>query len=122
MKIKKMIWVTFQKAGYHYYPEAATTPNLKDVEYLQHRHRHLFKFRVQIEVFHNDRDLEFIMVKEYCESLFNGKLDINGNSVEMLADTLYANLAEKYPNRDMTIEVSEDGENGCIIEYNLPKQ
>lgn len=117
---KRYIWVTWQQAGFHLYPDAATDENLQDVSYLGNRHRHLFKFRVQIEVFHDDRELEFHQVLNFCESLYaNKKLDIDFKSVEMLADDLYAVLHEKYPNRDMTIEISEDGECGCLIEYPL---
>jgi hypothetical protein len=36
----------------------------------------------------------------------------------MIADDLYTQIAAKYPNRDVWIEVSEDGENGCYVEYN----
>jgi hypothetical protein len=116
--IKKWIWVTFQKAGFHYYPAAQTDITLQDVSYLGARHRHLFKFNVQIEVFHNDRELEFHQVLDYCESLYKDEnLDINHKSVEMLADDLYAVLSTKYPNRDMKITISEDGECGCTIEY-----
>jgi hypothetical protein len=35
----------------------------------------------------------------------------------MLADDLYLQLANRYPDRFMAIEVSEDGECGCRIEY-----
>lgn len=114
---KRWIWVTFQKAGFHRYPDAETNPLLSDVSYLGREHRHLFKFKVQIEVVHNDRDLEFHQVLNYCESLLEGKLNIDYKSVEMLVDDLYIQLAQKYPNRRMKIEVSEDGECGCEIEY-----
>lgn len=120
IKPKRWIWVTWQKAGFHYYPAANTDKNLDDVSYLGNRHRHLFKFRVQIEVFHDDRELEFHQVLNFCESLYaDGQLDINHKSVEMLADDLYAVLHKKYPNRDMVIDISEDGECGCTIEYPL---
>ena len=119
IKTTRYIWVTFQRAGFHYYPAANTDPNLKDVSYLGSRHRHLFKFRVQIEVFHADRELEFHRVLNYCESLFDSSIEINNKSVEMLADDLYNNLNKKYPNRKMIIDVSEDGEAGCSIEYSL---
>jgi hypothetical protein len=36
----------------------------------------------------------------------------------MIADDLYVQIANRYPNRNVTIEVSEDGENGCYIAYN----
>jgi len=114
---ERKIWVTFQKVGFHRYPAAGEDPRLADVSYLANKHRHLFKFKVEIEIFHNDRELEFHQVLNYCESLYDGQLDIDFKSVEMLADDLYIQLAAKYPSRYMAIEVSEDGECGCRIEY-----
>ena len=38
----------------------------------------------------------------------------------MLADQLYSKITDRYPNRDVWVEVSEDGENGCYVEYNIP--
>ena len=35
----------------------------------------------------------------------------------MIADDLYQEIAKRYPNRSIIIEVSEDSENGCVIEY-----
>lgn len=114
----RWIWVTFQKVGFHRYPGAETDPKLTDVSYLGNKHRHLFKFRIQIEIFHNDRELEFHQVLNHCESLFDTKtIELDYKSVEMLADELYVKLAEKYLDRKMKIEVSEDGECGCLIEY-----
>lgn len=113
----RTIWVTFQKSGFHLYPAASTDSSLSDVSYLGQRHRHLFKFKVSIEVFHNDRDLEFHQVLNYCESLFGNNIDINHKSVEMLAEDLYKHLIIRYPDRKMSIEVSEDGECGCLIQF-----
>ena len=116
--IKKWIWVTFQKVGYHLYPAAATDPTLQDVSYLGYKHRHLFKFKIQIEVFHDDREIEFHQFLNFCESMFSSnQIDINHKSVEMLSDDLYSVISQKYPNRDMIITISEDGECGCYIEY-----
>ena len=39
----------------------------------------------------------------------------------MIADDLYDKIAERYPNRNVVIEVAEDGENGCSISYNLTR-
>lgn len=115
---KRSIWVTFQRAGFHKYPAALNDPELADVSYLGLKHRHLFKFRIQIQVFHNDREIEFHQFLNFCESLFDEKtLDIDFKSVEMLADDLYMEISVRYPGRDMVIEVSEDGENGCVIDY-----
>lgn len=115
---KRWIWVTFQKPGFHKYPAAENAPELADVSYLGQRHRHLFKFKVYLEIFHNDRDVEFHQALNFCESLYQEKsLEIDYKSVEMLANDLYQHLVFRYPGRDMKIEVSEDGECGCIIEY-----
>ena len=96
MNKKTNIWVTFRKEGIHKYPAALDDPKLAtgdeyDVSFLGYPHRHIFHFKVGIEVFHDDRDIEFIH--------------------------LYAEINKKYPNRDIEIDVSEDGENGSHTVY-----
>jgi hypothetical protein len=116
---KKMIWVTFQKEGIHKYPAALEDPKLADVSFLGYPHRHIFHFKVTIQVFHDDRDIEFIQFKRWCESLYaDGTLDLNNSSCEMISDALYAQIEAKYSGRDVWIEVSEDNENGSFIRYN----
>jgi hypothetical protein len=120
---KKMIWVTFRKEGIHMYPAAATDPKLKtgdeyDVSFLGTPHRHIFHFKVYIEVFHDDRDIEFIQFKRWLEKLYNqGTLELNFKSCEMISEDLHAEITTKYPNREIWIEVSEDGENGSFIKF-----
>lgn len=58
--MKNFIFVNFQKKGVHCFPDAKTNIRYNDVCYLGNIHRHLFKFKVYIEVFINDRDIEFI--------------------------------------------------------------
>ena len=123
-KAKRQIWVTFQKEGVHCYPAASTDPALAtgdeyDVSFLASPHRHIFHFRVAIDVFHNDRDIEFIQFKRWLENLYQGTLELNYKSCEMIADDLYIQIATRYPNRAVIIDVSEDGENGCVISYDL---
>jgi len=121
----KMIWVTFRKEGIHKYPAALTDPALAtgdeyDVSFLGYPHRHIFHFRVWISVQHNDRDIEFIQFKRWLESLYNGQgstLSLDYKSCEMMSDDLHTIIALKYPNREVWIEVSEDGENGSFIKY-----
>ena len=121
---KRMIFVTFQKEGIHKYPAAATDPSLAtgdeyDVSFLATPHRHIFHFNVAIEVFHNDRDIEFIQFKRWLENLYKGNtLELNYKSCEMISDDLYDQIATRYPDRDIEITVSEDGENGATIYYN----
>jgi len=123
----RQIWVTFQKEGIHCYPAAATDPQLAtgdeyDVSFLGSPHRHIFHFRVAIDVFHNDRDIEFIQFKRWLENLYKDNiLALDYKSCEMIADDLYLQIASRYPNRNVIIEVSEDGENGCSISYNLTR-
>ena len=121
----KMIWVTFRKEGIHCYPAAATDTNLAtgdeyDVSFLAHPHRHIFHFRVWISVTHNDRDIEFIQFKRWLEKLYHSEqavLSLDHKSCEMMSDELYDIISKKYPNREVWIEVSEDGENGSFIKY-----
>lgn len=120
---RRMIWITFQKEGIHCYPAAATDPKLAtygpdDVSFLSHPHRHIFHFRVWIEVFHNDRDIEFIQFKRWCESLYKDNvLSLDNKSCEMISDDLFTAIAMRYPDRVVWIDVSEDGENGSYTRY-----
>jgi hypothetical protein len=117
----RQIWVTFSKEGVHKYPAALEDPKLADVSFLGYPHRHIFHFRVSIDVFHNDRDIEFIQFKRWLEGLYssgNPVLELDYKSCEMIADDLYVQIANRYPGRSVTISVSEDGENGCTITYN----
>ena len=114
----RRIYVKFEKEGIHAYPEAATNPILKDVSFLANPHRHIFKFKVWMSVLHNERDVEFILLKRYCESLYNQNfLYLDNKSCETMAEELVVMLYRKYPYREITVQVSEDGENGAIIEY-----
>ena len=122
---ERKIWVTFRKEGIHKYPAASEAPELAtgdqyDVSFLGFPHRHIFHFCVWIDVFHNDRDIEFIQFKRWLENPYSGgTLELNYKSCEMIADDLYLQIAGKYPNRAVWIEVAEDGENGCLIKYEI---
>ena len=117
-----MIWVTFRKEGIHKYPAALTDPKLAtggadDVSFLGFPHRHIFHFKIYLEVFHDDRDVEFIQFKRWLENLYNAQLQLDYKSCEMIADDLYKEIIQKFGGRKVWIEVSEDGENGCILKF-----
>lgn len=124
---ERKIWVTFQKEGIHCYPAAATDPQLAtgdeyDVSFLGTPHRHIFHFRVWIDVFHNDRDIEFIQFKRWLQNLYaTGILELDYKSCEMIADDIYTQISQRYPDRAVWIEVAEDNENGCLIKYELSR-
>lgn len=123
MENKSFIFVTFQKEGIHKYPAAATDPSLAtgdwlDVSFLGTPHRHIFHFRVEMEVFHDNRDQEFIQCKRIMERWYNdGTLQLDYKSCEMMARDLWAKCQAQWPDRDYVIEVSEDGENGCRMYF-----
>jgi hypothetical protein len=117
------IWVTFTKEGIHKYPAALTDPKLAtgdeyDVSFLGYPHRHIFHFKVEIQVFHDDRDIEFIQFKRWLENLYaTGTLQLDYKSCEMICDDLAEQINNKYPNRKLNITVSEDNENGATCTY-----
>ena len=124
---QRQIWVTFQKEGVHLYPAAKDDPALAtggwdDVSFLGVAYRHIFHFRVAIDVFHDDRDIEFIQFKRWLESLYASDiLELNHRSCEMIAEELAQEIHNKYPGRSITISVAEDNENGATMTFN-PKQ
>jgi hypothetical protein len=124
----RSIWVTFSKEGIHKYPAALEDPNLAtgdwdDVSFLGYPHRHIFHFKVWLEVFHDDRDVEFIQFKRWMERLYaevdssSSVLQLDYKSCEMIADDLASEIQAMYPGRWLKISVAEDNENGCEMEY-----
>ena len=133
---KRMKGVTFQKEGIHKYPAALEDPKLAtggwdDVSFLGYPHRHMFHFRVSIEVYHNDREIEFIQFSRWLQRLYSvgsyqegseamvEVLALDYKSCEMISDELFAQIDAKYPGREVHIEVSEDNENGAVVKYNI---
>jgi len=113
--MKKQIFVRFEFEGFHKYPNAP-----EEVSFLRNLHRHIFKCKVTVDVFHDDRELEFFMVKHYLESKFKSGEDVNNKSCEMICSDIY-DAMKKYGDpyyghaREIEIEVSEDDENGAIM-------
>ena len=118
-----LIYVTFQKEGIHCYPAAATDANLAtgdkyDVSFLGTPHRHIFHFKVYVEVMHDDRDIEFIQFKRWLENCYSdGTLELNHKSCEMIARELNTTINARYPGREVWVDVSEDGENGAFLKF-----
>lgn len=111
--MKRYIYITTQFEGLHRYENAP-----EEVSFLRNYHRHLFKIRLQVEVEHNERDIEFIMLKHAVDNyIFQTYMDMKVNaSCETIAETLIDYVKLHYPNRKVICEVSEDGENGAILE------
>ena len=118
LHLRKKVYTNIQR---HWKILALATGDEYDVSFLGYPHRHIFHFRVAITVTHNDRDIEFIQFKRWLEKLYAEKtLELDYKSCEMMSDDLFDKISEKYPGREVKIEVSEDGENGALIEYGIP--
>lgn len=120
------ITVRTQFEGVHRYPDAP-----EEVAYLREPHRHMFGVCVEVEVFDDDRELEFIMVKHSIDSFFANRVihnccvDLETASCEAVARMLLLHLAQvtkRSDERYWKITVDEDGENGASVEYRGAKQ
>ena len=94
--------------GIHCWPDCP----FDEVKYLRDPHRHIFHIKAYKQVFHDDRDIEFIMMKHQIESYLKETYPsghLGATSCEMLG----RELMEKFDL--IEIEVSEDDENGAVI-------
>lgn len=112
MQDRLFITVTAQFEGIHRWKDAPAS-----VAYLRDYHRHEFYVTATIQVFHDDRELEFITVKnELMQHL--SKLYVNQitGSCEMIASDIINHLSVKYgSDRLYEVSVFEDGENGATV-------
>jgi hypothetical protein len=111
-ELRHAIEVKLRFAGMHHWPGA-----FERVDYLASPHRHEFHVVARKAVTHDDRDVEFICLKEDMEAwLFetfsegSGPLNLGACSCERLAEMLMLrfDLASCW--------VYEDGENGGGVE------
>ena len=122
MSTQTNIIVKFQLEGFHNFPKAKKL--FPEVGFLAERHRHIFHFELEKQVFHDDRDVEFIMFKREVMSYLIDKYGRTDNdntapfaywcefgamSCEMIARDLF----EKYDLESCI--VSEDNENAAKI-------
>lgn len=113
--LSRYITVKGQYEGFHWYENAPD-----EVAFLKNRHRHLFKWEACIEVFHDDRELEFFMVKNLILSQITAFTAIPDNlgSCEMQAERILVGLQNAYgTDRYYWVSVSEDGESDGIVEW-----
>jgi hypothetical protein len=112
--LKTYIVVRFQWEGFHYWKGA---PN--EVDFLRKPHRHLFYGEVKIPVSHNDRQLEFFVVKRFLQikvsELFS--FDMGNTSCEMMCEAILKAIQERFGlQKGITVSVFEDNENGAVVE------
>lgn len=86
--------------------------------FLGYPHRHVFKITSKIQVFHEDREIEFFALKQRVQeelAKFKNTRNHTDFSCETLADYLLEFIEEVFGSRMIEIEVSEDGENSAIV-------
>lgn len=111
-----MIHVKFQKEGIHCFPEASSNPQLSDVSFLGSPHFHYFYFELDVEVGHDNREIEFIQFCRWCEQLYADRtLQLDNKSCEMIAQELIDKVVEHYGQRKVRAKVLEDNINGAIV-------
>lgn len=117
MSIKVYCQTSFETL--HRWPNAP-----EEVEFLKHPHRHVFHVKLTVPVGHDDRDIEFILLKHALQRHIGRMLDKTGTlewSCERWAiyilELTFNNLSLPYGS---TCEVSEDGENGAIVTLEGP--
>lgn len=108
--MKASIKVRWEFEGFHQYPDAP-----EEVKFLRDMHRHMFKCTAKVQVFHDDREIEFFLLQRELKNKFNSVF-CNELSCEAIARCIASYLREHYPNRGLEVEVSEDGENSSIVE------
>lgn len=94
-----------------------------EFSYLAYPHRHLFYFEVEIEVKHENREIEFIDFSRRCRlevqswfvNCFNHTDDAPPWSCETLGKSLLTKIDLWYPDNFITIKVFEDNENGAEV-------
>lgn len=123
MNTQTNVIVRFQMEGFHNFPQAKEL--FPEVAFLSDRHRHIFHFECEKKVFHDDRDVEFIMFKREVMSWlidrygthhnqfdlppFSYPLEFGAMSCEMIARELLQRF-------DLEVcIVSEDGENAAKV-------
>jgi hypothetical protein len=111
--LRTTILIKTQFAGLHFYPEAPDA-----VDFLKLKHRHMFHVTLEIAVKHDDRELEFFMVKEELNKLLkvDTVTDLGSRSCEVIAKAVIGKMQELYgANRHITVTVMEDDENGARV-------
>lgn len=115
MREKATIFITTQAEFLHQYENAP-----EEVSYLRYPHRHIAHIEIEVQVFGDDREIEFIMLKHRVEKFLDslGLTKCTGVSCEMICRRLKEFMINEYGNhREIKITVSEDGENGSRLYY-----
>jgi len=102
------VYCTVQFEAIHSWPDCPHG----EVSYLRDLHRHVFHIKAYKKVSHNDRDVEFIMLKHGIENYLNAHYpdkNFGAKSCEMIGRELMTAFGLS------KVDVSEDDENGAVL-------
>lgn len=120
MTTQTRVFCTLQFEGFHRWKEAPAP-----VLYLRDNHRHIFHVRAEAVVEHGNRQIEFITLKQNVQAIIEntqaqGAITDGSNIFpHFIADWSCEHWAQYILQRVMglrRVEVSEDGENGAVVE------
>ena len=108
--MKRCIVIKTQFEAIHCWPECP----IEEVSFLKYPHRHIFHVKVKWKVIHNDRELEFILMKRKVDQFFFGwgGEDLGKMSCEDIAEDLHKEFPSAF-----FISIFEDNENGVEVVY-----
>lgn len=112
---KTYIIVQLQVEGIHQFK--TVDEHFEGVSFLKHPHRHIFHIKASKQVYHDDRDVEFILFKRSIHTLLknsfadkDGVCQFGNLSCEQIARIIFEEFDCNF------VEVWEDNENGARIE------
>lgn len=100
------IYVRTEFEAFHRWKDAPD-----DVAFLRDYHRHVFKVRVDMDVSHGNRDIEFFQFKRKLDSFINKRF--TGAHFEFSCEQIASYILKEF--NAFSVEVSEDGENGAVV-------
>lgn len=124
MNLLTTVWVEHRFTGFHRW---AGAPDARG--YLRALHRHSFHVHLELEVGHEDREVEFHdlldFVVQLCATLGDGAEGYDDDahvrhldrmSCEAIATRILEAVLERWPLRLGSCTVSEDGEVGATVQ------
>jgi hypothetical protein len=106
-------FVTLRSIGFHCWPNAPDA-----VAYLRDRHRHNFYFKIEFDVAHADREIEYHLFQAWAQRTIDGLMTTlpDSASCENIAEALLIACHAEYGARSWIVTISEDDENGAIAQ------
>lgn len=99
----------------HCYPSAP-----ESVSFLRNLHHHTFHVTVWVEQLHTERDIEYFLCKQWLDDSLRYATDPDGvfvsyTSCEAMAMWLAKRIHVDYGDRDVRVEITEDGTHGALV-------